>query len=94
MLVLFQVYSGFRTSKPIKTVEKLGVSTTVTISTGMQLVATSIFGVIAFREWTTTTTIIPGTIAILLIVVGVVFTSLDDKENAQPPGQLKKDFLL
>ena len=76
--------------KPIKTVEKLGVSTTVTISTGMQLVATSIFGVIAFREWTTTTTIILGTIAILLIVVGVVFTSLDDKENAQPPGQLKR----
>ncbi|MGX9349563.1 GRP family sugar transporter, partial [Microbacterium sp. KNMS] len=70
----------------LKTVEKLGVSTTVTISTGMQLVATSIFGVIAFREWTTTTTIILGTIAILLIVVGVVFTSLDDKENAQPPG--------
>ena len=77
----------------LKTVEKLGVSTTVTISTGMQLVATSIFGVIAFREWTTTTTIILGTIAILLIVVGVVFTSLDDKENAQPPGQLKKGLL-
>ena len=77
----------------LKTVEKLGVSTTVTISTGMQLVATSIFGVIAFREWTTTTTIVLGTIAILLIVVGVVFTSLDDKENAQPPGQLKKGLL-
>lgn len=76
----------------LKTVQSMGVSTTVTISTGMQLVATSIFGVIAFHEWTTTTTIIMGTIAILLIVVGVVFTSLDDKENAQPPGQLKKDF--
>ncbi|PEA55603.1 glucose transporter GlcU [Bacillus pseudomycoides] len=77
----------------LKTVQTLGVSTTVTISTGMQLVATSIFGVIAFHEWTTTTTIIMGTIAILLIVVGVVFTSLDDKENAQPPGQLKKGLL-
>ncbi|MGG2017105.1 GRP family sugar transporter [Bacillus sp. S10(2024)] len=77
----------------LKTVQTLGVSTTVTISTGMQLVATSIFGVIAFHEWTTTTTIIMGTIAILLIVVGVVFTSLDDKENAQPQGQLKKGLL-
>ncbi|MEH7457418.1 glucose transporter GlcU [Bacillus pseudomycoides] len=77
----------------LKTVETLGVSTTVTISTGMQLVATSIFGVIVFHEWTTTTTIILGTIAILLIVVGVVFTSLDDKENAQPPGQFKKGIL-
>ncbi|SFD51266.1 glucose uptake protein [Bacillus sp. 491mf] len=77
----------------LKTVQTLGVSTTVTISTGMQLVATSIFGVIAFHEWTTTTTIIMGTIAILLIVIGVVLTSLDDKENAQPPGQLKKGLL-
>ncbi|SFJ47391.1 MULTISPECIES: GRP family sugar transporter [unclassified Bacillus (in: firmicutes)] len=77
----------------LKTVQTLGVSTTVTISTGMQLVATSIFGVIAFHEWTTTTTIIMGTIAILLIVIGVVLTSLDDKENAQPPGQLKKGIL-
>ncbi|ENQ3107973.1 glucose transporter GlcU [Bacillus cereus] len=77
----------------LKTVQTLGVSTTVTISTGMQLVATSIFGVIAFHEWTTTTTIIMGTIAILLIVIGVVLTSLNDKENAQPPGQLKKGLL-
>ena len=77
----------------LKTVQTIGVSTTVTISTGMQLVATSIFGVIAFHEWTTTTTIIMGTIAILFIVIGVVFTSLDDKENAQPPGQLKKGLL-
>lgn len=77
----------------LKTVQTLGVSTTVTISTGMQLVATSIFGVIAFHEWTTTTTIIMGTIAILFIVIGVVLTSLDDKENAQPPGQLKKGLL-
>lgn len=77
----------------LKTVQTIGVSTTVTISTGMQLVATSIFGVIAFHEWTTTTTIIIGTIAILFIVIGVVFTSLDDKENAQPPGQLKKGLL-
>lgn len=77
----------------LKTVQTLGVSTTVTISTGMQLVATSIFGVIAFHEWTTTTTIIMGTIAIICIVIGVVLTSLDDKENAQPPGQLKKGLL-
>lgn len=77
----------------LKTVQTIGVSTTVTISTGMQLVATSIFGVIAFHEWTTTTTIIMGTIAIIFIVIGVVFTSLDDKENAQPPGQLKKGLL-
>ena len=77
----------------LKTVQTIGVSTTVTISTGMQLVATTIFGVIAFHEWTTTTTIILGTIAILLIVIGVVFTSLDDKENAQPPGQLKKGIV-
>lgn len=77
----------------LKTVEKLGVSTTVTISTGMQLVATTLFGVIVFGEWSTTTTIIMGTIAIILIVVGVIFTSLDDKENAQPPGQLKKGIM-
>ncbi|PHA02643.1 glucose transporter GlcU [Bacillus pseudomycoides] len=77
----------------LKTVERMGVSTTVTISTGMQLVSTTIFGVIAFHEWTTTTTIILGTIAILLIVIGVVFTSIDDKENAQPPGQLKQGIV-
>lgn len=77
----------------LKTIEQLGVSTTATISTGMQLVSTTLFGAIAFNEWPTTTTIIMGTIAVILIVIGVIFTSLDDKENAQPPGQMKKGIV-
>ncbi|TVX91751.1 GRP family sugar transporter [Paenibacillus agilis] len=61
-------------------VQYLGVSRTVPISTGMQLVVTTLFGVIVFGEWSTTTSVILGIIAIVLLIIGVVFTVMEDKQ--------------
>ncbi|MNN03830.1 Glucose uptake protein GlcU [compost metagenome] len=65
----------------------MGVSRTVPLSTGMQLIATTLVGVIVFREWTNLVTILLGTAAILCIILGAVFTVIGDK-NA--PKQDKK----
>ncbi|MNX46762.1 Glucose uptake protein GlcU [compost metagenome] len=74
-------------SNQLKAVQYMGVSRTVPLSTGMQLIATTLVGVIVFREWTNLVTILLGTAAILCIILGAVFTVIGDK-NA--PKQDKK----
>lgn len=51
------------------------------ISTGMQLVSTSLFGVIVFREWSTPIAITLGVLALIFIIVGIILTSLEDKND-------------
>lgn len=79
-----------------KTVTHLGVSKTLPISTGLQLVGTSLFGVLVFGEWSTTMKLIIGISALVLICLGVVFTSYQEKSeqgnNEQSP--LKKGIPL
>lgn len=77
-------------------VKYLGVSNTVPISTGMQLVATTLFGVLVFHEWSGLMTIIIGSIAVLVITVGVIFTSIRDKSGDNEKGNknLKKGVLI
>ncbi|MFC3884307.1 GRP family sugar transporter [Bacillus songklensis] len=62
-------------------VEYLGVSKAVPVSTGMQLVATSLFGVLIFEEWLTKMKIMIGITALICIIVGVVFTSIEEKDQ-------------
>lgn len=76
------------------TVEYLGVSKTVPLSTGMQLVATSLVGVIVFKEWTTRNVIIIGMTAIILIIVGVLFTVIRDKKDKETKKVVKRGYIL
>lgn len=76
------------------TVKYLGVSKTVPLSTGMQLVAASLVGVIVFKEWTTRNVIIIGTIAIILIIIGVIFTTVRDKDDKDNNKAVKKGYVL
>jgi glucose uptake protein len=98
-LVIVGIVSGLfwsvGQSNQFKSVPYLGVSKSMPISTGMQLVSTALFGVIVFKEWSTLQTIVLGSIAILLILAGVVLSSLDGKkEGAQSaPGQTKKGVI-
>ncbi|MEH6841523.1 GRP family sugar transporter [Priestia megaterium] len=98
-LVIVGIVSGLfwsvGQSNQFKSVPYLGVSKSMPISTGMQLVSTALFGVIVFKEWSTLQTIVLGSIAILLILAGVVLSSLDGKkEGAQEaPGQTKKGVI-
>ncbi|HHQ0879387.1 TPA: GRP family sugar transporter [Listeria monocytogenes] len=59
----------------------IGVSKAMPISTGMQLVGTTLCGVILFHEWDTTLRIILGFIALALIVGGIFLTSYAEKEE-------------
>ncbi len=67
----------------LKSIDLMGVSKTMPISTGMQLVATTLFGVLIFREWSTTVSIVLGILAIICIIVGIVLTSLQSKEEKE-----------
>jgi glucose uptake protein len=79
-----------------KAVAFLGVSKTLPISTGLQLVGTSLFGVIAFGEWSSTTKLTIGIGALVLIVAGVIFTSYEksDKSEADGKSDLAKGFTI
>jgi glucose uptake protein len=62
-------------------VDYLGVSKIVPLSTGMQLFGTTLIGVLVFHEWKTKTEIIVGILAILAIIGGALLTSLRGKKN-------------
>ncbi|RLQ94198.1 GRP family sugar transporter [Falsibacillus albus] len=81
-------------SNQLRSIALMGVSKTMPISTGMQLVATALFGVIVFHEWSTKMTIILGSAAIISIIIGTILTSLDDDENKADPGELKKGIVI
>ncbi|MBM7704681.1 GRP family sugar transporter [Metabacillus iocasae] len=70
--------------------DQLGVSKALPISTGMQLLGTSLFGVFVFGEWSTRTQLMIGIAALICIIIGVLFTSLKDKDEKGEEG--KKSF--
>lgn len=78
----------------LKTIDVIGVSKTLPISTGMQLVATTLFGALIFKEWDSGKSVTLGIIALVLIVTGVIFTSIKGKnEKDDDKGNLKKGIL-
>ncbi|MED2799677.1 RhaT/GlcU family sugar-proton symporter [Bacillus thuringiensis] len=80
----------------LKSIDLIGVSKTMPISTGMQLVSTTLFGVIVFHEWSTTTSVVLGVLALLCIIIGIVLTSLQRKEekNDEQKGNFKKGIVM
>lgn len=67
----------------LKSIQLMGVSLTMPISTGLQLVSTSLFGVIVFNEWSTRTSIILGVLALVFIIIGIILTSLPNQEQTE-----------
>lgn len=80
----------------LKTIQLIGVAKAFPISTGLQLISTSLFGVIVFREWDTIKSIVLGVIAVLLIIAGVVLTSIENKKNEETDngGDFKKGMVF
>ena len=62
---------------------KIGVSETMPLSTGLQLIGVPLVGVLIFGEWPSTQAKLFGFLGILALVVGVAFTSLTDKGTAE-----------
>ncbi len=80
----------------LKSIDLMGVSRTMPISTGLQLVATTLFGVIVFHEWSTTMSVILGVLALICIIIGVILTSLQSEEekNAEQTGNFKRGIII
>ncbi|MTV82495.1 GRP family sugar transporter [Secundilactobacillus folii] len=62
-----------------QSMKAIGISVTVPVSTGAQLVCTTLAGVFLFHEWTTTKMLVLGTTAMIVLIAGIVFTSLRDR---------------
>lgn len=80
----------------LKSIDLMGVSKTMPISTGLQLVSTTLFGVIVFHEWSTTMSVILGVLALISIIIGIVLTSLPNPEEKKEDhgSNLKKGILI
>jgi glucose uptake protein len=62
---------------------KMGVSKTMPISTGLQLVGNTLIGVLIFGEWQTSQQYLLGSLALVLIIAGVALTAIspDSKQD-------------
>jgi glucose uptake protein len=100
MVIITGIISGLfwalGQANQLKSIDLIGVSKTMPISTGMQLVSTTLFGVIVFHEWSTTTSVVLGVLALLCIIIGIVLTSLQSKEekNDEQTGNFKKGIVM
>ena len=63
--------------------EKIGVSETMPLSTGLQLIGVPLVGVLAFGEWSSPQAKLYGFIGILVLIIGVVLTSLTDRGTSE-----------
>ncbi|KRL02689.1 GRP family sugar transporter [Liquorilactobacillus capillatus] len=60
----------------------IGISKTVPLSTGLQLLFNALAGVVLFHEWRTRDQIAIGSTALVILIIGATLTSLRDKKAA------------
>lgn len=60
----------------------IGVSQAMPISTGLQLIGTSLIGVFLFGEWASTNAKIFGFLGIVLLIIGVFLTAKKDQKTS------------
>ena len=72
----------------------MGVSKTMPISTGLQLIGNTIIGALIFGEWSTINQYVLGTLALILIIIGVVLTTVTRKASSQKTNSKDLLFLL
>lgn len=73
---------------------KMGVSKTMPISTGLQLIGNTIIGALIFGEWNSVNEYVLGILALILIIIGVVLTTVTRKASSQKIASKDLLFLL
>ncbi|MHA8110494.1 GRP family sugar transporter [Lactobacillaceae bacterium Melli_B4] len=73
---------------------KMNVSTAMPISTGLQLVEIPLIGVIVWGEWGSAMAKVIGFISILVLIVGITLTSLQDGTVERPKMDYKSGLTL
>lgn len=77
--ILSGLFWALGQSQQFQTMKYIGVSMTVPMSTGMQLVANTLAGALLFHEWQSGKDVSLGLLALVLLMLGAVLTSR--KEN-------------
>lgn len=77
----------------VKSFDLVGVTITMPISTGEQLLGTTLFGAIYFHEWTQHWQFVIGIMALIIIISGVTIISKSKRGNYDKTN-LKKSLLL
>ncbi|MQS77090.1 GRP family sugar transporter [Companilactobacillus halodurans] len=77
----------------VKSFDLVGVTITMPVSTGEQLLGTTLVSAIYFKEWTTNWQFILGISAILVIILGVIVISMKKNSNYDK-ANVKKSFIL
>lgn len=86
---------AFGQGNQLRSISLIGVSKTMPISTGMQLVGTTLFSAIFLGEWSTGIQVTMGIIAMVLLVTGIALTSLRGKnEGKSNDPEFKKAMLI
>ncbi|KXT77860.1 GRP family sugar transporter [Streptococcus sp. DD13] len=78
----------------VKAYRIIGVSKTMPISTGFQLVGTSLIGLLAFGEWSSWTSKVFGFLAIAILVGGAYLTSVEPQKVGEDNGALLRGLRL
>lgn len=73
---------------------RIGVSGTIPLSAGFQLVGNSLIGVLIFGEWPTAHAKVIGFIALALVVIGIVLSSKSDDKGSGDANAKNLAFLL
>ncbi|MFD1259079.1 GRP family sugar transporter [Entomomonas asaccharolytica] len=73
---------------------KIGVSKAMPISTGLQIVSASLFGVIFFKEWAGTTVKIIGASAILIIIIGIFLTAYKKDKDEESSKNMVSGLII
>lgn len=73
---------------------KIGVSKTMPISTGLQLIGNTLIGALIFGEWSTSDEYIFGIVALLLIIIGVALTAINKQSDTKSISKQDMMFLI
>ncbi|MQS76894.1 ribose uptake protein RbsU [Lactobacillus halodurans] len=73
---------------------EMGVSRTMPVSTGFQLIGTSLWGVIVLGEWPGIMAKAIGFFAIVLIIIGVYLTTYSEKKETESESNVVKGIIL
>ncbi len=79
--ILSGLFWSLGQSQQFQAMKYMGVSMTVPMSTGMQLVANTLAGALLFSEWKTGSTVGLGLLALFFLILGSTLTSRKEKSD-------------
>lgn len=65
-----------------RSMKAIGISKTMPLSTGLQLIFNAVAGVVLFHEWSKGNELAMGCLALLVLIVGVLLNSIKDSKNS------------